>query len=175
MEIQKRLAIADPHDVQTQRYLLAIYLRLGSLAARTAPATAQESYKESLNILQRLAQAEPDGADFRLVIAKVHARLAVALKAEGHLSEAENHYQEALEIVAEWGRSDPENSGVPYAGACIQAICGDCEKALRSLQQAVELGYRNADWAANDPDLSTLHYEPEFGELVSRMRTGGHI
>jgi len=38
------------------------------------------------------------------------------------------------------------------------------------LQQAVEAGFRDADWIANDSDLESLHGDPAFEALVERAR-----
>jgi hypothetical protein len=54
------LATAEPHNLQVQRNLSIIYLRLGELASRSDPAAARGWYEKHLNIDQGLARVEPE-------------------------------------------------------------------------------------------------------------------
>jgi len=66
----------------------------------------------------------------------------------------------------------PDDSGIQYNLACTQARLGHTAEALAALTRAVELGYRDADWAEQDPDLRPLRGLPEFDALLARMRSG---
>jgi hypothetical protein len=43
-------------------------------------------------------------------------------------------------------------------------------EALRSLRQAVELGYRDLDWMQQDPDLEGLKQHPAFQALLQELK-----
>ena len=40
------------------------------------------------------------------------------------------------------------------------------DEALRLLRRARDVGFTNIDWATRDPDLSLLHGDPEFEEMI---------
>ena len=54
--------------------------------------------------------------------------------------------------------------------ACSLAYCKDTSKALDALEEAIDLGFRDADKIANDTDLKRLGKERRFGELVEYAR-----
>jgi tetratricopeptide (TPR) repeat protein len=170
LSIRQRLAGAEPDNFRAQRGLSFGFCRMGDLAMRNDPAAARDSYGRSLAINERLAEADPSNADFRQALAESLGRLAIALKAGGALAEAHRHHQQASHQFGEAERLSPGNQGSRYARACIDAMWGASEQALQSLQQATDLGYKDADWAANDPDFTSLRGMPEFEQLLSRMR-----
>lgn len=67
----------------------------------------------------------------------------------------------------------PEWPQVLYNLACIQALEGKPAQALASLKQGFDLNDFNGpvfiDQLRKDPDLISLHNDPQFQELVSRL------
>ena len=53
--------------------------------------------------------------------------------------------------------------------ACSLALVKRKSEALRSLRQAVELGYRDFDWMQQDPDLEGLKNHPLFIALLDHL------
>ncbi len=64
----------------------------------------------------------------------------------------------------------PRDATAHYNLACSLALSERYRDALKSLHQAVELGYADYDWMENDPDLNCLHDYPEFSDLVQTMQ-----
>ena len=64
----------------------------------------------------------------------------------------------------------PANATAHYNLACSLALSKRRTEALRSLQRAVELGYRDFDWMAQDPDLEDLKEHPEFTALLEQLK-----
>lgn len=64
----------------------------------------------------------------------------------------------------------PDNATAHYNLACSLALMKRRGDALRSLQRAVELGYRDFDWMAQDPDLEDLKEHPEFAALLDQLK-----
>jgi len=64
----------------------------------------------------------------------------------------------------------PGNATAHYNLACSLALSKRRGEALRSLQRAVELGYRDFDWMAQDPDLADLKEHPEFNALLEQLK-----
>ena len=53
-----------------------------------------------------------------------------------------------------------------YNLACLDAIDGDIDGSLEWLEGAVDAGYTDAEWMAEDPDLEPLHGDPRFEALL---------
>ena len=67
-------------------------------------------------------------------------------------------------------RLQPENPTAHYNLACSLALCRRGAAALRSLRQAVQLGYDDFDWMSQDPDLDSLKERPEFMTLLAQLK-----
>jgi serine/threonine protein kinase/Flp pilus assembly protein TadD len=59
----------------------------------------------------------------------------------------------------------PNDSNVLYNAACTYAVLGKKAEALDTLRRSLAAGYANADWPRQDPDLNSLHADPEFLKL----------
>ena len=64
----------------------------------------------------------------------------------------------------------PSNATAHYNLACSLALSKRLRDALRSLRQAVELGYTDLDWMQQDPDLEGLKAHPGFTALVAQLK-----
>jgi len=67
-------------------------------------------------------------------------------------------------------RLEPENPTAHYNLACSLALCKKRPAALQSLRKAVSLGYDDADWMLQDPDLEILKTDPEFQQLLGQLK-----
>jgi len=59
----------------------------------------------------------------------------------------------------------PNDALVLYNVACTFCELGKKDDALNALRKAWENGFRDADWARRDPDLTPLYGDPEFERL----------
>ena len=64
----------------------------------------------------------------------------------------------------------PHNATAHYNLACSLALSKRKRDALRSLHQAVKLGYTDLDWMQQDPDLDVLKEDPAFLALVAQLK-----
>lgn len=64
----------------------------------------------------------------------------------------------------------PSNATAHYNLACSLALSKRKTDALRSLRQAIELGYRDFDWMQQDPDLELLKAHPTFLALLDQLK-----
>lgn len=64
----------------------------------------------------------------------------------------------------------PENATAHYNLACSLALSKRKSDALRELQEAVKLGYRDFDWMQQDPDLDLLKHDPAFHSLLQTLK-----
>jgi tetratricopeptide (TPR) repeat protein len=73
---------------------------------------------------------------------------------------------QAREILTEGLRAYPENVGLHYNLACLEALNGDRERALGALRRAVELNPKAREWAREDRDFASLIDDPAFQALI---------
>lgn len=67
----------------------------------------------------------------------------------------------------------PDEASVHYNAACTFCALNRKEEAMDAMRKAWKAGFKDADWARRDPDLSLIHGEPEFDELYpERKKTG---
>ncbi len=83
---------------------------------------------------------------------------------------AKGRYEKGLEMDKRLAKLRPKDPLIHYNLACSFALTGQKENALRSLQHAVELGYRDFAYLKKDPDLKSLHEDPVFKELFPQKR-----
>ena len=66
-------------------------------------------------------------------------------------------------------RLQPENATAHYNLACSLALSRRKADALKSLREAVDLGYEDLTWMMKDADLKDLREHPEFTRLLTRI------
>ena len=64
----------------------------------------------------------------------------------------------------------PANATAHYNLACSLALSRRKSDALRSLRNAIDLGYRDFDWMQQDPDLEGLKAHPAFLALLDQLK-----
>ncbi|MCU1285338.1 MAG: serine/threonine protein kinase with repeat [Acidobacteriales bacterium] len=90
----------------------------------------------------------------------VRARNLVATRYEqqGRLEDAEREMNLAISFR-------PNDPGILYNAACMYALRGNKQQALQILTRAQAAGFHDSNWARRDPDLASLHGEPEFERI----------
>lgn len=83
---------------------------------------------------------------------------------------AAGNLEAAQDRAMELARMHPWDPGPQYNIACLSAVRGKKQLALKFLREALRLGFRNADHMEKDPDLQTLSDDPEFKRLVEAAR-----
>jgi len=77
------------------------------------------------------------------------------------------------EKAFEWvGRAlvlDPEDSGVLYNSACVYALGGRTDEAIKLLDKAIDNGFGHREWLENDTDLDSLRADPRFEALLKKL------
>jgi Flp pilus assembly protein TadD len=67
-------------------------------------------------------------------------------------------------------RLQPGNATAHYNLACSLALSRRTAHALGELRRAVELGYVDFEWMAQDPDLESLKKHPGFVALLAQAK-----
>ena len=83
-------------------------------------------------------------------------------------------YTEGLDVDERLARLEPENPLVFYNLACSCSLTDQFDRAAAALKRAFELGYRDFNWLARDPDLRKLRLHPRYQELAELIRQHKH-
>lgn len=118
--------------------------------------------------------ARPSDPDFEIKffesVLKRDARYTEVIEILGGLYTKQGRIADGLRMDRRLVRLLPANATAHYNLACSLALVKRKADALRSLRQAVELGYRDFDWMQQDPDLEGLKNHPEFHALLDQLK-----
>ena len=88
----------------------------------------------------------------------------------GGLYTKQGRIADGLKMDRKLVKLQPDNATAHYNLACSLALSKRKADALRSLRQAVQLGYKDLDWMQQDPDLEGLKTHPEFMALLAQLK-----
>ena len=77
---------------------------------------------------------------------------------------------EGLKVDERLARLEPSNPMVFYNIACSYSLSGEMDHAVDALEKALQLGFRDFDWLARDPDLKKLRSHVAFDDLKDKIR-----
>lgn len=79
-------------------------------------------------------------------------------------------YEDGMRVDEHLVRLRPEHPTFHYNLACSLALLGCEERALSSLEHAIDLGYRDDEFMEGDEDLAAIRSNPRFNKLLRRIR-----
>ena len=79
-------------------------------------------------------------------------------------------FTEGLKVDEQLANLEPENPLVFYNLACSCSLTGEFDRATHALEKALELGYRDFNWLAKDPDLKKLRAQPAYRALKEKIQ-----
>jgi Flp pilus assembly protein TadD len=139
-------------------------LRSGQAKSKGARARAREILRDGAAWLHEgnfeaarrrfLGAIEVDGA-----LPEAYNGVGVTYRMRNDLARALEWYKKALAV-------DPDFGDAYYNMACVYALEGRKEMALRYLQIAALNGYATAEGIDGDPDLENVRHEPGYRALV---------
>ena len=103
-------------------------------------------------------------------ILKKEPKFAEVIELLGGLYTNAGRIEDGLKMDRKLVRLKPENPVVHYNLACSLALKRRFKEALKTLDHAVDLGYRDLKWMMEDPDLETLRNHPAFERLLARIK-----
>jgi adenylate cyclase len=116
-------------------------------------AEAEAAYRRAYQVAEEHLALNPDDP-------RAFTMCAVALCRTGQPEQGLACAQRAVEV-------DPEDAGVCYNVACLYALEGRVDEALRCLGDAFRHGFANREWVEHDPDLDALRADPRFQLLLA--------
>ena len=129
----------DPSKALYHHHLALVYASEGRM-------------EDAIDALQRVIEIDPDHG-------LAHAALGGYYRKMGLEELAQKHVGKAMKSIF-----DSENE---YNRACLAAICGDTDQALRLLRVALQNKQTYVDWILRDPDLDFIRQDPRFKQLIS--------
>jgi len=113
---------------------------------------------QSRNVLQRAVQTMEDQIAKVPEDARARSLLSNYYSQTGRTDDAIREMQFAVALR-------PTDPTLHYNTACTYCALGMKSEALEALKQAWKFGYRDSVWVRRDPDLTSLHGNPEFEKL----------
>ncbi len=120
--------------------------RLGQMEA------AARLREKSVQVMRRHLERVPEDVRARILLAADYA-------ARGRPEEAQHEVELAMTLR-------PGDPNILYNAACVYGLLGKKAEALALLKKAKASGFSTMEWAARDPDLTCLHDDPEFQQVV---------
>lgn len=117
---------------------------------------ARATYQQAISVGFKGLQTNPKDADIMAQVALSYAKTGNAAQAQ--------------EFIKRARAADPSNVNYIYDDAEILTLSGKPAEALKALQEAFEKHYP-AEFAAGDPELSTLQKDPRFTALIKKYST----
>jgi len=117
---------------------------------------AERKEQDAIKSFTKVLELDPNSA-------QAHASLASQYRKLGFEQVAQEHIEKARAMQFD-GESD-------YNHACLEAICGNNERALELLEVALESKQTYVTWAQNDPDFDNLRSDHRFQILLSNHAT----
>jgi tetratricopeptide (TPR) repeat protein len=93
-----------------------------------------------------------------------------ALQVLGDDYTSRGRYAEGLKIDERLSKLRPDDSLVHYNLACSYSLTEQLDQALDSLETALNLGYRDFKWMAQDPDLENLREHAAYKKIQAKVR-----
>ena len=117
---------------------------------------AEQLRQQHSKVLQLHLEWAPENARARILLASRYADAG-----------EERAAIEELEKALVYSPDDASNL---YNAACAYALLGKKSEALNTLNRAIQNGYRHADTIARETDFKSLRGEPQFQEILRRLR-----
>jgi serine/threonine protein kinase/tetratricopeptide (TPR) repeat protein len=138
-----------PEDYQAPSFLAQAFAGQGRIAE------ANKASQRAVKSIEGWLDQNPDDARALNLGAGIWSNL-------GQTEKALEWAKRSLEI----DREDPQ---LLYNVACVYAIEGMKEEALKCLERAIDKGYGHLEWMEHDSDLNSLRNDKRFKALLERV------
>lgn len=118
--------------------------------------SAQRDLDIQIEFIEGLIRRDPDYVD--------------ALELLGDQYTRRGRYTEGLQVDERLARLQPREPLVFYNLACSYALTDQFDRATLALDTALNLGYRDFNWLARDPDLQKLRDQPVYRGIEDKIR-----
>jgi tetratricopeptide (TPR) repeat protein len=127
------------HSAEDSRELYWLLLAAGTyLQERAALADVLPLYQRGLEIIDRLAQADPENAEWQRDLSVLHNKIGDVLRAQGDLAAALKSYQASHTMFDRLAQADPGNAECQRDLSISQDRIGDVLRAQGNLPAALD-------------------------------------
>ena len=179
--LRKAVELIDPRFVVD-------YYRLGhALRLQGRFDEARQIYLQILTIAPKEISAHYEaGAVSQLMGDEAAARTSlrtVVTESERYLRDNPRDGERQLEMAAAWARlgntaraeaiarqAEGLTTDLPVERAGLQVLLGKTDDAVKTLERAVQNGYRNIVWLRTSTDLHALHGDQRLEDIIAKMR-----
>ncbi|HKB71523.1 MAG TPA: protein kinase [Thermoanaerobaculia bacterium] len=114
--------------------------------------------QRAIETLEKQIAKVPEDARARSLLANFYSQI-------GRADDAIREMQFAITLR-------PTDPTMHYNTACTYCSLGRKSEAIEALKQAWKFGYRDSVWVRRDPDLNSLHGDPDFEKLYPEESAG---
>ena len=123
---------------------------------------------------KRLSRKEVRDLDIKISfmegVIRRDPRYIEALQILGDHYTQRGRFEFSLKVDKKLSRLEPDNPLVFYNLACSLCLTKSYAEASEALEEAINLGYRDFKWLAEDPDLHELRKQPVYRRIRAKLR-----
>jgi tetratricopeptide (TPR) repeat protein len=127
-----------------------------SSARKKLSRVGQRDLDTKIGFFEGLIRRDPDYVD--------------ALQLLGDHYTQRGRYLDGLKVDERLAQLEPRNALVFYNLACSYSLTDQFDLAAAALENAINLGYRDFNWLAKDPDLRKLRQQPVYRGIQTKIR-----
>jgi tetratricopeptide (TPR) repeat protein len=127
-----------------------------SSARKKSSRASQRDLDTRIEFMEGLVRRDPDYVD--------------ALQLLGDHYTQRGRFTEGLKVDERLARLEPQSPLVFYNLACSYSLTEQFDRAALALERALQLGYRDFNWLAKDPDLKKLRQQPVYRDIRDKIR-----
>jgi TolB-like protein/Flp pilus assembly protein TadD len=105
------------------------------------------------------------------VESKPTTQLAFIAWKEGRQAETDRLLAQSLSVLKKYAEEGNEDCALPYDSARILVIQGKKHEACQLLSKAVDAGWRQYRWTAQEPLFESLRGNPDFVKLIQYIKS----
>jgi hypothetical protein len=125
-----------------------------------------EWWKREISHLRNTKDASIKSMNERLL-----AFISLACYSISNNAISSHQFRMAEKMLAIYKMADPSNPDQPFLLACLYTQEGQQNKAIKALQEAVNLGLNDRKKIMEEPALQPLQTLPEFQTLINRLKS----
>ncbi|MGH7989821.1 MAG: tetratricopeptide repeat protein [Limisphaerales bacterium] len=127
-----------------------------SSARKKSSRASQRDLDTRIEFMEGLVRRDPDYVD--------------ALQLLGDHYTQRGRFTEGLKVDERLARLEPQSPLVFYNLACSYSLTEQFDRAALALEKSLQLGYRDFNWLAKDPDLKKLRQQPIYRDIRDKIR-----
>lgn len=135
------------------------------MAHKHSTQPSQPAINTALTRMAEMSQLDFE-LDFYGGILDQHPGYVDVLRAQANNLTLKGRFTEGLQVDKRLVQLRPNDPLAHYNLACSYALLKRCDLAIKTLRQAVELGYHDFRYMREDRDLDSIRHDPRFRQLL---------